>query len=318
MSYFIGIDIGGTKMAGALVSAQGRILQRTKISTPARASAKDIFLCLVDLIEELKSSLSLKASQIKGIGLGVPGIVDTHKEHILAAPNIKLTGFPLSVQLKKKFRTKIVMANDVNAGLLGEAWLGVARGLDHVAGVFPGTGVGGAVLINGHLLLGIQGAATELGHMVMQMDGPLCHCGNRGCLEALTSRWAIERDIRSLIKNGHQSIVQELNHSSLATIKSRVLKEALQNNAPVVKKVLKQASIVLGQACVSINHIFNPQAIVFGGGVIKSCGFFMLPIIEKTFQSDPFFKSFNRCRILQSSLDDDAVILGAVRLVKSR
>ncbi|MBI3602022.1 MAG: ROK family protein [Candidatus Omnitrophica bacterium] len=273
MSYFIGIDIGGTKMAGAVVTSQGRILHRSKISTPTKGSAKGIFLCLVDLIEELRSSLSSKSSKVKGIGpacggigLGVPGIVDTHKE----------------------------------------------------VGIFPGTGVGGAVLINGRLLLGIQGAATELGHMVMQVDGPLCHCGNRGCLEALTSRWAMERDIRSLIKSGHKSIVKELNNGSLATIKSRVLKEALQNNDPVVKKVFKQTSSVLGQACVCINHIFNPQAIVLGGGVIKACGFFMLPIIEKNFQSDPFFKSFNRCRILQSSLGDDAVVLGAVRLVKSR
>jgi len=316
MNHFIGIDIGGTKIAGAVVTTQGKILSRAKVASPAKANPKTIFACLAELIDELQASVNLKTSQFQGLGLGIPGIVDTHNDYILAAPNINLSGFPLSAQLKKKYRIKIRMTNDVNAGLLGESWLGVARGLRQVVGIFPGTGVGGAVIIDGKVLLGTQGAATELGHMIMQVGGPLCHCGNHGCLEALTSRWAIERDIRSLVKKRHKSIVKDLNNGSLATIKSRVLKESLQKNDVVVKTVIRQASIVLGQACVSINHIFNPQAIVFGGGVIKACGFFMMPIIEKNLSGDPFFKKFNSCRILQSSLGDDAVILGAVQLVK--
>jgi glucokinase len=113
-------------------------------------------------------------------------------------------------------------------------------------------------------------------------------------------------------------MVKELNHGSLTTIKIRVLKEALTKKDPVVTAVVKQASHVLGQAAVSLNHTFNPQAIIFGGGVIKSCGFFMVPIIEKALKADPFFKGFNTCRILQSSLGDDAVLVGAVALVKGQ
>lgn len=315
--YYIGIDIGGTKISGAVVTARGKILTRSKMPSPAKATPKTILNCLVDLIAELQESTDIKMSQIKGIGLGVPGIVDTNNHHILAAPNINLSGFPLSAHLKRKYRTKIGMTNDVNAGLLGEAWLGAARGLSHVVAIAPGTGVGGAVLIEGKLLLGTQGAATELGHMIMQINGPLCHCGNHGCLEALASRWSIERDIRALIKQGRKSIVKELNNGNLTTIKSRVLKESLLKKDAVVRTVMTQTSHVLGQASISMNHTFNPQAIVFGGGVIKSCGFFMLPIIERTVKSDPFFKSFNSCQILQSALGDDAVILGAVALVKT-
>ena len=311
--YYIGIDIGGTKIAGAVVTDRGKILSWGKVTSPAKSSPKNIFLCLTDLIEELRVSSGVSASQIEGIGLGVPGIVDTRTNYILAAPNINLTGFPLSAQLKKKYRKKVAMLNDVNAGLLGESWLGAARGLQDVVGIFPGTGVGGAVLIDGKILLGTQGAATELGHMILQVDGPICHCGNKGCLEALTSRWAIERDIRTLMKSGQKSVL----HGDLSTIKSRLLKEALQKNDQVVSQVLKKVSNVLGQASVSINHVFNPQAIVFGGGVIKACGFYMLPIIEKALKADPFFKKFNSCRVLQSTLGDDAVILGAVKVVKS-
>ena len=101
------------------------------------------------------------------------------------------------------------------------------KDLSHVVGIFPGTGVGGAVISDGKLLLGAQGAATELGHVIVRLDGPLCHCGNRGCLEALTSRWAIERDIRLAVKAGRKTIVTKLNDGKLDMIKSRILKEAL-------------------------------------------------------------------------------------------
>ncbi len=316
MSHYIGIDIGGTKIAASMVSHRGKILSRVKIPSPAKANPKSILACLVDVIDEVRIESNIPMSQVEGIGLGVPGIVDTRKNYILAAPNINLTGFPLHVELKKKYRKKVAMLNDVNAGLVGEAWLGAARGLTQVVGIFPGTGVGGAAITDGKMLFGTQGAATELGHMIMRVNGPVCHCGNHGCLEAMASRWAIERDIRMLIKKGQKSIIKDLNHGDLSTIKSRLLKEALQKNDRVVTLVLNNVSNVLGQACVSLNHIFNPQAIILGGGVIKACGFFMLPVIQRALKADPFFKKFNSCQILQSTLGDDAVILGAVKVVK--
>ncbi len=316
MNYYIGIDIGATKIAGALVSESGKILSRTKTATPKKVRSKDIYDCVTDTIDELIREGNLSSRHIKGIGVGVPGIVDTRNDHILAAPNIALTGFPLSAFLKRKFHTRVAMANDVNAGLLGEAWAGAAKGLSHVVGIFPGTGVGGAVISDGKLLLGAQGAATELGHMIMQVGGPMCHCGNRGCLEAMTSRWAIERDIRKGVKDGRRTLVTKLNNGRLDMIKSRILKEALIKNDPLVKAVLTKVSIVLGKAAVSLNHTFNPQAIIFGGGIIKACGNFILPIIAKEVKADPFFKKFNTCRILPSLLGDDAVILGAVRLTQ--
>jgi glucokinase len=314
MNYYIGIDIGGTKISGGVVSFSGKIISRTKTATPKKVKSADIYSCVTDTISELIHTRGILPSQIKGIGVGVPGIVDTRHHQILAAPNLALSGFPLSSSLRRKFRVPVVMANDVNAGLLGEAWKGAAKGLSDVVGIFPGTGVGGAVISDGKLLLGAQGAATELGHMIMQVSGPLCHCGNHGCLEALTSRWAIERDIRLGVKAGRKTIVTKLNDGRLDMIKSRILKEALMKNDPLVKAVITQMAMALGRAAVSLNHIFNPQAIILGGGVIKACGSFILPIVIKEVKADPFFKKFNTCRILPSLLGDDAVILGAARL----
>lgn len=316
MHHYIGIDIGGTKIAQALVDHSGKILNRTKVETPRGAGPKEISEAVLKSAKDLLDEAKIK--KVRGIGLAVPGIVDTHKHKILAAPNIKLAGFALNTFLQKKLNVPVVMINDVNAGLLGEAWLGAAKGLEYVVGVFPGTGVGGAAIDQGRMLFGMQGAATELGHTIVELKGPLCHCGNHGCLEALAGRWAIERDIRAMIKAGRTSIVAKLNKGKLSPIKSRVLKEALDKKDPVVTAVLGKTSDALGQAAVSFNHIFNPQAIVFGGGLIKACGDFMLPRIERAVKADPFFKKFNSCRIIQSTLGDDAVTLGAVRLLQAK
>ncbi len=317
-NYFIGIDIGGTKIAGVLATPAGRVMARAKTDTPKNTKPKAIEDAVHLLIAELIQSAGVSRRGLKGIGLGVPGIVDTVNHAILAAPNINLTKYPLYRNMRSKYHVPIAMGNDVNCGLLGEVWLGAARGLKNVVGISPGTGIGGAVVLNGRLMLGVQGAATELGHMIMDVNGPLCHCGNRGCLESLASRWAIERDIRLLLKEGKRSAILRLNKGKLDTIKSRVLKEAITMKDPVVVKVMTGMSKALGAACVSLNHIFNPQAVILGGGIIKACGGFVLPIIEQTVKGDPFFKSFNTCRIIQSTLGDDAVTLGAIRLIEHK
>ncbi len=313
---FIGMDVGGTKIAAAVVEDSGKILSRHKCSTPQKASPKEIFAAIQEAIEESLKEAGIKDDNIKAIGSGIPGIVQESTNEIMATPNINLAGFPLAKELEKKFKTKVALGNDVNCGLLAEQWLGAAKGVKNVIGIFPGTGVGGAIIIDGKLLTGSQGAAAEIGHMIMQEDGPECGCGNHGCLEALISRRAIERQIREAVKKGDKTIITELTEGDLDQIKSKFLKKALKENDPVVTKIMIRASEVLGTACISLRHILNPDLFVLGGGVVEACGEFMLPIVEKTFSSDPFFSKIDNCKIVQSHLEDDAVILGAVALVR--
>jgi glucokinase len=246
----------------------------------------------------------------------VPGIVDIKQRNILVTPNINLNGFPLADKISKKFRVRVFIENDVNLGLLGEKWQGAGRKANNILGIFPGTGVGGAVIIKDDLYRGAKGAAAEIGHMIMDLDGPICSCGNRGCLEALASRWAIERDIRLAIKNNQKTIVTKLISKNSKNIKSRVIKQALDRRDPVVVKIMTHASEVLGSACISLRHIFNPELIIFGGGLIEACSGFMIPIIQRVSGRDPFFSKFEKCKIVTSQLEDNAVILGAVEMVK--
>jgi len=312
--HFIGIDVGGTKIAAALVTANGKILARAKSPTPPNAKGKDILKTILKTVDEIR--FEYLSGKLGGIGIGIPGIALPRTHEIIVTPNIKLAGFPLKKELSRRFKMKIVIDNDVNCGLLGEQWLGAARKVKNVIGLFPGTGIGGAIIINGKLVTGSQGAAAELGHMIMDINGPACSCGNHGCLEALASRWAIQRDIRAAIKSGKKSMITQLTKGDLSIIKSKALKESLRQRDHVVVTVMTNAANVLGRACVSINHIFNPEMIVLGGGVMEACGDFLLPRIRKIVKDDPFFKKFKPCQIVAAELEDNAVILGAVALTR--
>ena len=315
---YIGIDIGGTKIAAALVDDRGKILARGKLPTPAQATGQKIFKTTLHLLKDILNKTSLTPKHIKGIGIGVPGIVANDNESILITPNINLSGFALARNLKKVFPVPVAINNDVNLGILGEQWLGAGRRTKNVVGLFPGTGIGGGIIVDGKLFTGSFGAAAEIGHMIMQLDGPLCSCGNHGCLEALASRWAIERDIRQAVKEGEKSLITELADGKLNRIKSKMINKALNKKDPLVTGILHNVAVILGKACISIKHIFNPEMIVLGGGVMEACGKFLLPIIGKTVAADPFFSAkIDSCKIVVSQLGDDAVILGAVALVKN-
>jgi len=313
---FIGIDVGGTKLLAALIRENGKVLFRKKISTPPSALAHIIAKKLISLIADVKEEGRHHSGRLSGIGIGIPGIVSPDGKEILRTPNIQLSNYPLYKKIKEKFKVRLAIGNDVNCGLLGEYWLGAARGAKNIIGIFPGTGVGGAIILNGKLFTGSQGAAGEFGHMIMDYNSKLKHAGVIGSLEALTSRRAIEREIRNAFKKNEKTIITKYLEGDLKIIKSKILAKALKKRDRVVARIIKDVGLILGQACISLRHIFNPDMIVFGGGLIEACGGYILPYVRIISQRDPFFKGIDHCEIVPSELGDDAVILGTVKLVK--
>ena len=315
--YFVGIDVGGTKIAVGLVSEKGVILAREKAPTPKEFSPHKTLQLIKDLVEQVLFDRKIKLNQLAGIGVGIPGIVD-NKSRIIRTPNMNLSKINLLNVFKKDFKTRVALGNDANLGTLGEKWLGAGRKAGNIIGVFVGTGVGVGVINDNKLLLGYNGAAAEIGHMIVNPEGPQCSCGNNGCLEAYAGRWAIERDIKAGIKAGRRSAVTDMVEGKIVSIKSKILAKSLEKNDPLVKKVLTESSEMLGLACISLRHIFDPQMIILGGGVIEACGNFMLPLIKKASNKDTFFHGLKECKIVISQLGDDAIILGGVALVAGR
>lgn len=315
--FYLGVDVGGTKIAAGAVSPSGKILGWEKTSTPRRTGAKEIVRVIVRAARDVMRDADLKPKRLKGIGLGVPGIVDAAGEKVLIAPNIALAGYPLAAELRRRFDVPVSLGNDVNLGVLGEQWMGVGEGVENLVGLFPGTGVGGGVVCGGKLLLGAHGAAAELGHVVLDPKGPRCGCGALGCLEAYASRTAVERDLRAGVRAGARTAILELNGGRLDVIKSKVLARALRKRDPLVTKVLRGAAERLGEGCVALRHCFDPELFVLGGGLVEACGEFMLPIVRRRLAADALFKKVGPCKVVRSRLGDDAVVLGAVALARA-
>jgi glucokinase len=312
---YIGVDVGGTNIQAVLATAAGVVRSRAKNLTPRSGGHAPAVEAIAKTVTQAIQKASLSASDVAGIGLALPGVVDPQAGKVLVTPNMELGGCDIVAQLQKHVQLPIALGNDVDMGTLGEKWLGAARDAGNVVGIFPGTGIGGGIILDGKLLRGSHETAGEIGHMIMQIDGPRCGCGAKGCFEALASRTAIERDIRKAIADGEKSVVSDL-AGKKGHIRSSVLARALQEKDKVVTNVLRDACDVIGQACISIQHILDPEVIVLGGGILEACGSFMMPRIERAVHNDPFAKGRRQGRILLSTLGDDAVALGAIALLQ--
>lgn len=314
--WYVGIDIGGTKIHGALISSTGAIVARQRCSTPRKAKPKHIVKTIVALIDDLLSVKKMTMAGIRSVGIAVPGVVHPDSGKIIVTPNMCLTGSDIVTPLRKQLHCPIVLGNDVNLGILGEQWLGAARTVQNAVGIFVGTGIGGGIIHEGSLLYGAHYAGAEIGHMIVKMNGPRCGCGNRGCLEAVSGRRGIEREIRSAVKLGAKTVISKMLDGDLSVIKSKVLRKALEKKDTIAVNVMRSAATYLGYACVSIKHILDPEMIVLGGGIIEACGDFMVPIVEKIIDKDPFLSKYASCKVVTAELGDDAVVVGAVALAK--
>lgn len=312
--YYVGVDLGGTKILALVVTAAGQVLARAKGKT--RPGAAPIADQIGAAIDDALQQASLSADDITAVGVAIPGVVDSATGQIIKVPNLEIDDPLLVESLRRRYELPITMGNDVNLGTLAECWLGAGRGAQDAVGIFVGTGIGGGVVIGGRLRTGPEDLAGEIGHMVLQVDGPRCNCGNLGCFEALASRNAIERDIRAALQAGRQSsIVQHVEEGE--RIRSGDLKAALDEGDELVTEVLTRAAHYLGQGVLTVRHLLDPELIIFGGGVIEACGDFLMPLIEQELRADGMRGSRNVLRLVVSELGDNAVALGAAACARA-
>ena len=303
----IGLDIGGTKILGAVFDEEGVIIDKEKKASMAEFG-KEIF---IGQVHKVIDALLERKGKIKGIGVGFPGIVDQFG-FVVFAPNLPIKKFDLAEHLREKYGVEVRIGNDVNMGTFGEyKELGIEY--DNVIGLFPGTGLGGGIIINGDLYIG-QGFAGELGHICVQRDGVKCSCGNHGCLEAYASKKGIISYILTQEKKGRISVLTD--DANEGMIKSSKLKKAFDQEDPVVLHAMEQFVDYIGIALGSVMNIFNPDLIVIGGGIIDAFGDDLLKDIKKHTKAHAMKGMYKHTKILKSQLGDDAVIYGAYHLVK--
>jgi len=338
--HYIGIDVGGTKIQTSLVTEAGNVLASHRQETPRKCAADVTLKAIENAVNSLLQEHKMQPKELAGIGIAIPGVVQQDIGFIVETPNMNLSGIDLGSHMKSRFDIPIAIGNDCNLGTLGECWLGSGRNAASCVGIFVGTGIGAGIVLNDIVLSGAGQSAGEIGHMVVQTPCedwrrrlhrkqekndkvftpkhlPQCGCGNYGCFESLASRLAIERFIREALNHGEKSVIEKLNGNSLEVIKSGSLAKALKVDDKLVTVIMHYVSQVIGHACLTVRHLLDPEVIVLGGGVLEACQQFMMPVIEAVVVNDRLLTASSKRRVLLSSLGDNAVVLGAVALVRS-
>ena len=314
--FFVGVDLGGTKILAVLATESGAIVNRHRVPTPRDKGAKAVIETIAASVDGVLDKAGARRKHVPAVGVSIPGVTDPKAGLAVLTPNMGLSGVPVAKELGALLGAKVVLANDCNAGILGEAWLGSARAARSAAGIFVGTGIGGGFIRRDRIWRGFRNSAMEVGHMIVEVDGPECGCGNLGCFEALASRTAIERDLRAAVADGRSTVLSELLEDDLSMIRSGALKEALAREDALVTDVLARAGRMLGVGCLNIRHLLDPEVILLGGGVIEACSDFLLPIIQGVLDADKLPGSRPPVPVRIAALGDDAVALGLIAMAQ--
>jgi glucokinase len=318
--YVIGMDLGGTKILAALVNQEGQIVAEAKLGTKGEKGPDVVIERIADTARQVVEKAKVTWADVLGIGIGAPGPMDPETGVVYNPPNLRgWDKVALGPLLSEAVGVPVYLENDVNLGTLGEHVLGAGRGTKDMVGIFVGTGVGGGLILGGQLRSGFRHAAAEVGHMIVLADGPVCGCGKRGCLEALASRTAIERDIRLGIAAGRESIIPKLTRGRSRRLTSGVLAKALQRGDPLLTEIMTRAQWYLGLHAASIVNLIDPEMIVFGGGVVEALGEkFIEPIRTTAYQYFIQQTDADNVRFVTGTLGDHAAVLGAAVLARQR
>lgn len=313
----ITLDIGGTKIFGTLMDADGNILESDKKKTRTQDGMEGVTAQIFKVIDTLLEKSQLSKEGVQALGAGAPGVIDSEKGIILSSPNLPWKNFRFSEIIKERYGFPASLGNDATLGMLGELHYGIAKKKRHVIGFFLGTGIGGAILINGSLYHGKTGAAGEIGHIIVNPEGPYCGCGARGCLEAYASKTAIQREIESQLKRGRKSSIAEPMKEEMI-LKSGMIRRALQENDALVSEVMERAVYYLSVGVASLMNVMNPEMIIVGGGLSEAVGDWILPRLRAQVSRFALSEICAATEILQSSLGDNAINYGALVLLKSK
>lgn len=312
-TYTICLDVGGTKVLGAIFDKKKKIIHRLKKkSTGEGNGSQDVEQVIVSVVEEMLKESGIKKEQVRAVASTAPGVVDQEKGIVLFTPNLPWRNYNIKKSMEEKLGIPFFAGNDVNLGVLGEHKYGVAKGYNHVVGLFPGTGMGAGLILDGKLYTGNQFKAAECGHMIVEPEGPLCNCGQRGCLEAFSSKQGMSAYIRQQTGRGRESMMAEAVKGGV--FRSKLLKKALAAGEPVATEAVDRACHYLAIGTGNMINIFSPELVIFGGGVIEAVGDIFLKKIlaEVDRYCMPSIRS--TVELKNAALGDDSILYGCLAL----
>jgi glucokinase len=313
--HIVGVDLGGTKILAGVFTSQLKCIARQKMTTKSERGPEGVIDRIARCVQDAVDECDLDLKQVRGIGIGAPGSIDPETGKVIFAGNLGWKDVALRKELEKRLDVPVFVENDCKACTLGVFTVELKSKPDSMVGVFLGTGIGGGIILNGKPYTGHNHTAGEIGHMVLDVHGPKCTCGGRGCFEALASRTAIFRNLRQAVKDGEKTVLTEMLGPDLEGLRSGELRKAMKRGDKLVERILHEAAEFTGLAVATLINIINPEVVVIGGGVIESLEEEMMDTIRDTALDHAFAGSTRGLEIIPSKLGDDAGITGGAVLV---
>lgn len=301
-------------MVGAVAADGSRVIGDHSQPTDAGRGPDAIVHDLVDMGQRTLATLAREApgARVLGIGAGAPGPLDTRAGVVIVAPNLRWTNMPLRDRLAEGLGLPTALDNDANCAILGEAWVGAARGGRYVIGMTIGTGIGGGIVIDGRLYHGASDCAGEIGHMTIDLDGRHCGCGNYGCLEAYASGPAIARRAVERIEHGDASSLRDMVGGDLDRITAQTVYAAAQQGDELAHEVVRDTAHYLSAGLANLLNIFNPDRVVIVGGVTQA-GDRLFEPLRREVSRRAFKPAVQACEIVPGELHGLAGVYGAAK-----
>ncbi len=314
--YNICLDVGGTKVLGAIFNEKDEIIYRLKKRSKSQGEGSaDVEKVIISVVEEMIQESGIDRSELNAIASCAPGVIDQSKGIVLFTPNLPWRNYDIAGAMRKRFGVPFFVGNDVNLGVLGEYKFGAGRGYKNIVGFFPGTGMGGGLILNGELFTGNQFKAAEYGHMILDPEGPLCGCGQRGCLEAFSSKKGMSEYIRQQVSRGRECMLAE-DVKDGAIFRSKKLKKALAAGDKVATEAVDRACHYLAIATGNMINTISPDLVLYGGGIMEAMGDLWLEKIlaEVDRYCMPSIRSTVELKV--ATLGDDSILYGDLAMIK--
>jgi len=309
--YVIGVDLSVDDIKAALFNFETQIVAQERRNVPESGEPEDYVQSVVDLIQSLIKQAGIAEDKILGVGVSAPGPINEETGEMIHPPNLpRWSVFPFRRRLEEELRTPVKLEKDANVSALGEKWFGAGQDANHLIYIMVGEGIGGGIVIGGQLYRGNRFGAGEIGHGTIDLDGPRCHCGNYGCLEAMASGLAMVRRIGEELRRESDSSF----YSRDAPMTLSLVLKALRQGDPLTRRVVEEASHILGIGIVGIVNAFQPQKVIIGGKIPRAYPK-MVEIAADIAKRRVISVCRDQVRIVPSFLGGKSAVTGAAALV---
>ena len=311
-----GVDLGGTKIYTLVATADGEVLGEDRRPTQAQEGPDAVIGRVVDSVRRAMGQAGAGKDDVVGVGLSTPGPCDPERGVVSEAPNLAgWRNIPLAQIAGEALEMPALIEHDAAAACYGEYRFGAGQGFRHIIYVTLGTGVGGGFIIDGRIYHGATGAAGEVGHLILDENGPACTCGNRGCVEAFASGPAIAREATEAVHAGRSPLLAELAGGDQMT--AELVHQAAQQGDEAAREVIERAGHYLGLGLVGVLNSFNPQCLILGGGLLGLGDLYLEPALRAVRQG-AFKQILTDVTITRAKLGNRAGSLGAAALIMER